>query len=82
MMLASIGAPFFRSRFLEFLNEEFKNEGDNTKGKNEGLHKDLVVHFVASSYVGVIEWWFTNERPITHQLLAEQLGTLLERNCE
>ncbi|MNV40357.1 HTH-type transcriptional regulator MtrR [compost metagenome] len=81
MMLASKGAPFFRSRFLEFLIEEFKDEVDITKGKNEGLNKDLVVQFVASSYVGVVEWWFTNERPVTYQVLAEQLGALLERNC-
>lgn len=82
MMLASKGAPFFRSRFLEFLIEEFKDEVDITKGKNEGLNKDLVVQFVASSYVGVVEWWFTNERPVTYQVLAEQLGALLDRNCE
>lgn len=82
MMLASKGAPFFRNRFLEFLIEEFKDEVDITMGKNEGLNKDLVVRFVASSYVGVVEWWFTNERPVTHQVLAEQLGTLLDRICE
>jgi len=82
MMLASKGAPFFRNRFLEFLIEEFKDEVDNTKGKNEGLNKDLVVRFVASSYVGVVEWWFTNKRPVTHQVLAEQLGALLDRICE
>lgn len=82
VMLASKGAPFFRSRFLKFLIEEFKDEVNNTKGKNEGLNKDLVVQFVASSYVGVVEWWFTNERPVTHQVLAEQLGALLERICE
>ncbi|MNB79130.1 HTH-type transcriptional regulator MtrR [compost metagenome] len=81
-MLASKGAPFFRNRFLELIIDEFQDEVDNTKGKNEGLNKDLVVHFVASSYVGVVEWWFTNERPVPHQVLAEQLGTLLERICE
>lgn len=82
MMLTSKGAPFFRNRFLEFLVEEFKDEVDTTQGKNEGLDKDLVVQFVASSYVGVVEWWFTNERPVTHQVLAEQLGSLLDRICE
>jgi hypothetical protein len=39
------------------------------------------VRFVASAYVGVVEWWFMNEKPIPHQELAEQLGTLLERIC-
>lgn len=81
MMLASKGAPFFRNRFLEFLLEEFKDEVDITKGINQGLNKDVIVRFVASAYVGVVEWWFTNEKPIPHQDLAAQLGTLLERNC-
>ncbi|MFD0675571.1 MULTISPECIES: TetR/AcrR family transcriptional regulator [unclassified Paenibacillus] len=79
MMLASKGAPYFRGRFLNFLTEEFTNETDVTKGKNEGLNEALLVRFVASSFVGVVEWWFTNEKPVPHHVLAEQLGTLLER---
>ncbi|WP_438492588.1 TetR/AcrR family transcriptional regulator [Paenibacillus sp. IHBB 3054] len=82
MMLASKGAPYFRNRFVDFLIEEFRNEVDVTKGKNHGLNADLTVTFVASAYVGVVEWWFSNEMPISHQALAEQLGTLLERICE
>ncbi|MNE61285.1 hypothetical protein D3C80_1564890 [compost metagenome] len=82
LMLASKGAPYFRNRFTDFLVEEFQDEVDVTKGKNEGLNKDLTVKFVASAYVGVVEWWFTNEMPISHQALAEQLGTLLDRICE
>lgn len=82
LMLASKGAPYFRSRFLNFLLEEFMDEVDVTQGSNQGLNKDLIVRFVASAYVGVIEWWFENERPIPHQALAEQLGSLLERMCE
>jgi AcrR family transcriptional regulator len=81
MMLASKGAPYFRNRFLDFLLEEFRDEVDVTKGKNEGLNEDLTVRFVASACIGVVEWWFTNEKPIPHQELAEQLGTLLERIC-
>ncbi|NHN35655.1 TetR/AcrR family transcriptional regulator [Paenibacillus agricola] len=80
MMLASKGAPYFRGRFLDFLIEEFTNEVDVTKGMNKGLNEDLVVRFVASAFVGVVEWWFTNEKPVPHHVLAEQLGTLLERN--
>lgn len=82
LMLASKGAPFFRSRFAEFLDEEFQNEVDVTQGKNKGLSKELAVTFVISAYIGVIEWWFKNGKPITHQALAKQLGTLLDRVCE
>jgi AcrR family transcriptional regulator len=79
MMLASKGAPYFRGQFLDFLIEEFTNEVDVTKGKNEGLNDYLIVRFVASAFVGVVEWWFTNEKPVPHHVLAAQLGTLLER---
>ncbi|WP_141504653.1 TetR/AcrR family transcriptional regulator [Paenibacillus luteus] len=81
MMLASKGAPYFRNRFHNFLIEEFRDEVDVTAGKNLGLNKVVIVNFVASAYVGVVEWWFTNEKPIPHQELAEQLGTLLDRMC-
>ncbi|MCY9667289.1 TetR/AcrR family transcriptional regulator [Paenibacillus alginolyticus] len=80
MMLASKGAPYFRGRFLDLLIEELTSEVEVTKGKNEKLHEDLLVRFVASAYVGVVEWWFTNEKPVPHHVLAEQLGTLLDRN--
>lgn len=62
--------------------DEFQDEVDNTKGKNEGLNQDLVVNFVAASYVGVVEWWFMNDRPVTYLVLADQLGALLDRICE
>jgi AcrR family transcriptional regulator len=80
MMLASKGAPYFRNRFLNFLVEELRNEVDATKGKNQGLNEDVIVRFVASAYVGVVEWWFMNGKPFPHHVLAEQLGILLERN--
>jgi AcrR family transcriptional regulator len=80
MMLASKGAPYFRGRFLDFMIEEFTNEIEVTKGKNGGLNEDLLVRFVASAFVGVMEWWFTNDKPVPHHVLAKQLGTLLERN--
>lgn len=80
MMLASKGAPYFRNRFLGFLHDEFRNEVNVTQGINQGLNKEVIISFVASAYAGVVEWWFTNEKPVPHQVLAEQLGTLLERN--
>jgi AcrR family transcriptional regulator len=79
-MLASKGSPSFRSRFLEFLIEEFKDEVDTTNGKNHGLHNDVIVQFVATAYVGVLEWWLSNGMPYPPHVMAEQVGILLERN--
>jgi AcrR family transcriptional regulator len=79
-MLASKGAPSFRSQFLEFLIEEFKDEVDNTNGKNNGLNEDVILQFIVTSYVGIVEWWITNGMPYPPRVMAEQVGILLERN--
>jgi AcrR family transcriptional regulator len=79
-MIASKGAPYFQNRYLNFLIEEFRNEVDVTKGINQGLDEDVIVRFVASAYEGIVEWWLRNEKPLPHEVLAKQLGELLERN--
>ncbi|WP_409174092.1 TetR/AcrR family transcriptional regulator [Brevibacillus fortis] len=80
LMLTSKGAPYFRTRFTDYLIEEVRKEVNVTKGKNEGFDHEVIVQFIASALVGVVEWWFSNESPIPHQALAEQMGRLLERN--
>ncbi len=63
-MLASKGAaPFFRSKFLEYVMEGFRDEVHKTNGKNEGLSEDVIVQFAGYAYVGVVEWWLKNEMP-------------------
>ncbi|WP_028401556.1 TetR/AcrR family transcriptional regulator [Ectobacillus panaciterrae] len=79
-MLVSKGAPSFRSQFLAFLIEEFKDEVDITEGKNHGLNEDIILQFIATSYVGLVEWWITNGMPYPPHIMAEQTGILLERN--
>jgi AcrR family transcriptional regulator len=79
-MLASKGAPSFRGQFLEFLIEEFKDEVELAQGKNHGLNDDILLQFIVTSYVGVVEWWISNEMPYPPQVMAEQVGILLERN--
>lgn len=79
-MLASKGAPSFRRQFHEFLIEEFQDEVDVTKGKNQGLNEEIILQFIVTSYVGIVEWWFKNGMPHPPHVMAEQVGILLERN--
>jgi AcrR family transcriptional regulator len=81
-MLASKGAPYFRSRFLDLLVEEYKVEVDITEGKNQGLSEEVILQFFASAVVGAVEWWFKNEMPLSARVMAEQTGALLDRNLE
>lgn len=79
-MLSSKGAPFFRSRFLEFVIEDIKNEWEMTEGKKQGLYEDIILQFIAPAYVGIVEWWFTNEMPYPPDIMENQLEILLENN--
>ncbi|MGM7719808.1 TetR/AcrR family transcriptional regulator [Metabacillus sp. Hm71] len=79
-MLTSKGAPYFRSRFLDLVIEEFKAEVDIEIGKNYGLNKEVILQFFGSAVVGAVEWWFKNEMPLPARDMAEQTGALLDRN--
>lgn len=79
-MLASKGAPYFRSRFLQLLIDELRNELNINEGKNYGFSEDVMLQFLGSAYVGIVEWWLKNGMPHTPHVMAEQVGILLERN--
>ncbi|MCP8970902.1 TetR/AcrR family transcriptional regulator [Ectobacillus ponti] len=79
-MLASKGAPAFRSRFLAFVIEELKHEMDVTEGKNQGLHQNIILRFFGAAVVEIVESWFTSEIAEPAAVVAEQMGRLLDRN--
>lgn len=79
-MLASKGAPAFRNHFLEFVIEELEGEVDVTEGKNQGLSKDLILKFFGAAIVEIVEEWITNGLSEPTQVVAEQVGILLDRN--
>jgi AcrR family transcriptional regulator len=81
-MLASKGAPYFRSRFLDLVIEEYKAEVNNAEGKNQGLNEEVILQFFGSAIVGAVEWWFKNGMPLPARVMAEQTGALLDRNLE
>jgi hypothetical protein len=82
-MLASKGAPFFRSWFLEFVIEDIKNVRNDKnliEGKNQGLNEEVMLQFFGTAYVGAVEWWFKNGMPYPPHVMEQQIGRLFERN--
>ncbi|WP_245946737.1 TetR-like C-terminal domain-containing protein [Paenibacillus cellulosilyticus] len=77
MSSASKGAPSFHNKFIAFLIEEFKDEMD--KVKNKGLSEDVIVKFAANAYVGVLVSWLKEGMPSSPDIMAKELGILLER---
>ncbi|MGM0712728.1 TetR-like C-terminal domain-containing protein [Brevibacillus parabrevis] len=64
----------------DYLIDEVKKEVNVAEGKNQGFDQGVIIQFVASALVGLVEWWFANNRPVSQKVLAEQMGRLLERN--
>ena len=79
-MLSSKGASAFRSHFLELVIEELEGDVDVTNGKNQELSKDLILNFFGAAIVETVIEWITNGFSEPAEVVAEQMGMLLDRN--
>jgi Transcriptional regulator len=77
-LLTNKGIPTFRERLLSIV-QKITEEQIYTKGNNRELNKEVLIQYVASATVGVIEWWITNSIPYPPKDMVEQLWLLLER---
>ncbi|MDQ0655946.1 TetR/AcrR family transcriptional regulator [Paenibacillus sp. W2I17] len=79
-VLAGKGAPFFRSRFLEFVIEDFRQGWEFDEARTKGLNEDILVNFFAPAYVGLVEWWFVNKMPYPPSVMNKQAEYILDMN--
>ena len=77
LLLNNEGFEFFRSRLYSIIVQTV-TEGDVTKSKSNGSSNDVTTHFLASGFIGVLEWWINNSMPCSVQEVTEQLMFLLE----
>lgn len=50
------------------------------EGRNQGISKDLILKFFGAAIVEIVEAWMTNGISEPTQVVAEQVGILLDRN--
>ena len=79
-MIAGRGQFAFRKLFLKFVMEEIQGITSFSQGINKGIDKDIYLNFFGSAIVGVIEDYFTKNKPNTSRELANQVMILLNRN--
>ncbi|MFY0665509.1 MAG: TetR/AcrR family transcriptional regulator C-terminal domain-containing protein [Natronospirillum sp.] len=78
-MLNDEGMATFRRQLHQLMAKGIA-EQLNMNDINKGMSKDILVQFMASAIVGIVEWWILNEMPIPANRLAHELWDLLERN--
>lgn len=77
-LLINKGVPAFRNRMMA---EILGNLGElvDVSGINRDMNKEMMIQFLASAIVGVLEWWIINSIPISANDMLKQLWSLLER---
>ncbi|MBO7743035.1 TetR/AcrR family transcriptional regulator [Paenibacillus sp. MWE-103] len=79
-MLRSREAASFRSRFLDYVTRRLEHYVDIAQGVNEGLSKEIVLRFLGTAIVGLVESWLAGGLSEPIGAVAKQLGLLLDRN--
>ncbi|SFE75601.1 transcriptional regulator, TetR family [Paenibacillus algorifonticola] len=78
-LLTNKSIPAFRNRMMELM---FQQLGENIHmgDMNKDRNKEVLMQFLVSAAVGVLEWWITRSMPYPAKEMAEELWSLLERN--
>ncbi|WCM63716.1 TetR-like C-terminal domain-containing protein [Paenibacillus polymyxa] len=69
----------FRERMLGVITELIQEKIDK-QGINQDMDKEMITQFTASAFVGLVEWWITNNMHHKTRIMAEQVWKLFERN--
>ncbi len=77
LLLSNEGFGFFRNRLYAVIAQTV-TEVIGKKSENSAFSNDVTTHFLASGFIGVLEWWINNSMPGNVQETTEQLLFLLE----
>src|SRR5579859_1979679 len=77
-LLANKGVPAFRNRLMAVMLQ-ILDEHIETSGLNQHMNREILVQFLASAIIGVLEWWITQKMPYPATDMVEQLWLLQER---
>lgn len=77
-LLNNKGVPAFRKRMSAAIQESLGELVDSS-GINQEMSREVLIQFLSSAIVGVLEWWIINSLPIPAADIVKQLWSLLER---
>lgn len=77
LLLSNECFGLFSSRLYTVLAQTV-TEVIGIKSENQAFSNGVTTHFLASGFIGVLEWWINNSMPCSVQEITEQLMFLLE----
>lgn len=76
-LLINKGVPAFRTRMSAAIREGL-GELVDASSINQEVNREVLIQFLSSATVGVLEWWIINSLPIPAADIVKQLWSLLE----
>lgn len=76
-MLTNKGVTCFHDQLMQVIINKF-NDRMKKRFMNQEFDKEVFVQFMASAYVGVVEWWIKNNRPNPPEFMAQQVKNIFE----
>lgn len=70
---------YFRSRLHDMCMRTMQTQ-ISMQGINEAVDEELMIQYLASAFVGTVEWWIRNEMEPAPAFMAQQVYQLLARN--
>lgn len=77
-LLINKGISPFRKRMLAAIQESI-GELVDTSDINQEMNREVLIQFLSSAVVGVLEWWIINSLPVPATDMVKQLWSMLER---
>ncbi|MGO4543484.1 TetR/AcrR family transcriptional regulator [Paenibacillus sp. 2TAB23] len=78
-MLSNQRTTVFRARLLAFISANVKEKLHKQEPQSD-IDNELKAQFMASAFVGMVEWWIQHQMPHSTSFMAEQLWKLFAKN--
>ncbi|MBP1995522.1 TetR/AcrR family transcriptional regulator [Paenibacillus eucommiae] len=69
----------FRERLLQFVATNVREKLDR-QNLQPDIDNEVNAQFMASAFIGILEWWIRNEMPHSPAYMADQVRKLYEKN--
>lgn len=78
-MFANRRTFVFRERLLRFVSDSVERKLADRRSRS-AINHELNAQFMASAFVGIVEWWIQRDMPHPPAYMADQLWRLFEKN--
>ncbi|WP_051505131.1 TetR/AcrR family transcriptional regulator [Paenibacillus durus] len=69
----------FRDRLQHFISVSLMDKM-NKLGNKSDVESELNAQFMASAFIGIVEWWIRHQMPHSTDFMADQVRKLFEKN--